>query len=361
MKIAKVHRPEYDDQLKDHPSVKLTATVKHGSVTKEYELDLKVKMLGITDSQAIILDLHDLSIPSTTKVDLVLPKVGKNGSTITWSSDKTNINSDGIVTRPNANEADVVVTLTATCKKGTEVQTDDFTVTVSHWTQTEEIVQALGLVNWDLVKGVNTNSQAITDNLVLPATVGRDVTAKWELVSSSADSGSATGKIDITTGTITRPTYTQGQVTFQISCTLTKGAETTTQVLPPFIMSPEPMTNQEVLTTAKALLESSLFLGTNTSLTQITSDMHLPFRLSDPNASRAAITWTLVTAPAHTSLSSSPYIALSNTADYCLADITRPTSTDGNKSIGLKAEISVGTDADKVTDSKFFDITITAA
>lgn len=361
MKIAKVHRPAFDPNLKEHPSVKLTATVTHGSVTKEYELDLKVKMLGITDSQAVVLDLNDLVVPTSTVENLILPTIGKNGSTITWSSDKDNISSSGTVTRPDVNEDDAVVTLTAACTKGKESQTKKFQVTVSHWTQVEEVAQAASLVNWDLVKGTNTNSQAITDNLVLPAEVGRKVTATWALVSTSADSASTTGKINISTGVVTRPTYTQGQVTFQISCTLTKDTQTRTVVLPAFIMAPMPMTNQEVLDSAKALLESSVFLGTNTSLTQITSDMKLPFRLSDPNASRAVISWSLVTSPAHIALTTSPYIALSNTADYCLADVTRPTNTDGNKSIGLKADISVGADANKVTDSKFFDITILAS
>jgi hypothetical protein len=363
MKIAKVHRPAFDPTLTDHPSVKLTATVTHGSVSKEYELDLKVKMLGITDSQAVILDLNDLVVPATTIVNLNLPTLGKNGSTITWASDKTNISSTGVITRPDNTEADATVKLTATCKKGTETQTKDFTVTVPHWTEVEELAQAAALVTWDLVKGTNTNSQAITDNLVLPATVGRSVTAAWSLVSSSAASGSTTGKIDIATGVVTRPTYTQGQVTFQIACKLTKGTNETTVTLPAFILAPMPMTNAEVLSSAKTLLESSLFLGSNASLTQITADMQLPFRLTDPNASRAVITWSLVSASTHTTVASSPYISLSNLADYCFADVTRPTTATGNISIGLRADLQVGSDTtgDKVTDVKYFDLTILAS
>lgn len=362
MKIAKVHRPNFDAALTDHPSVKLTASVTHGSVTKEFELSLKVKMLGITDSQAVILDLNDLIVPATTIENLTLATIGKNGSKITWASDKTNIGADGVVTRPDSIDVDAVVKVTATCTKGTETQSKDFTVTVPHWTEVEELSQAAALVNWDLVKGTNYNSQAITDNLVLPATVGRTVTATWSIVSSSADPLSTTGKIAISTGVISRPTYTQGQVTFQLACKLTKGTEETTVTLPAFIISPNAMTNSEVLSSAETLLESSVFLGSNTSLTQITADMQLPFRLTDPNASRAVIAWTLVTASTHTTVASSPYIALSNSADYCLGDITRPTSAQGNVSIGLKADLTVGSDAthDKVTGVKYFDLTILA-
>lgn len=361
MKIAKVHRPAFDSSLTDHPSVTLKARVTHGSVQKEFDLNLKVKMLGITDSQAVILDLNALSIPTETKENLNLPTIGKNGSTIVWTADKSNISSAGVVTRPDVTSADETVVLTATCTKGTETQHKQFTVNVVHWTQVEEADAAAELVTWDLVKGVNTNSQAITDNLVLPTTVGRNVTAIWSLVSTSVDASSTTGKIDVATGVITRPTYTQGQVTFQIACKLTKDTETRNVTLPPFIMAPAPMTNQEVLNAAKALLESSLFLGSNTSLTQITSDMQLPYRLSDANASRASITWTLVTASTHTAVASSPYIALSDTADYCFADVTRPTTAAGNISIGLKATITVGVDAAKVTDTKIFDLTILAS
>ena len=362
MKIAKVHRPAFDALATDHPWVTLTAKVTHGSVMKEFDLKLKVKMLGITDSQAIILDLNALSIPTSATENITLPTSGKNGTKITWASDKTNISIAGVVTRPDVAESDATVKLTATCVKGTEpAQTKEFIVAVAHWTQVEEIANASSLVNWDLVKGINTNSQAITNDLVLPTTIGRSVTATWSLVSTSGYASSTKGKINISTGVVTRPTYTQGQVTFQIACKLTKGADENTVVLPPFIMAPDPMTNQEVLNSAMSLLESSKFLGSNVSLTQITADMQLPFRLNDPNASRAAIVWSLVTASTHSPVESSPYIELSNTADYCFADVTRPTTDTGNISIGLKADITVGYDATKAVDVKYFDLTILAS
>ena len=361
MKLAKVKRPAFNESLTDHPSVKLTATVTHGSVSKEYELNLKVKMMGITDSQAVILDLNDISLPKSTKEDLVLPTIGKNGSAIKWESqDPSVIAIDGRITRPDAGEDNTSVRLTATCTKGEETQTKEFTVEVLSWTINEELEHAVSLVTFDLVKGSNTNSQAIESDLELPKTVGRGVQAEWAIVSSSADSGTLTGKLDISTGKVTRPTHTQGQVTVQIKCTLTKDSETRVVVLPVFILAPLPMTDAEVLSAAKTLLESSSFLGDNESLSKITENMKLPFRVNDPNASRASINWSLASHTSHTPVPSSPYISLSNTAEYCLATITRPTDSQGNVTIALKAELTVNSSSggSALTDSKYFDMTI---
>lgn len=350
MKKAHVTRPAFDESLQDHPLVRLTATVKSGSVTKEYEKVVRVKMKGITDSQAIVLDLNAITIPASTKVDLVLPSIGSNGSKLTWVSSTANVISNtGVVTRPNSGEEDIQVTLTATATKGTETQDKEFTITVSAWTKEEELDNAASMVNWDLIKGTNTNSQSITSDLVLPTTIGRGIVAKWETPSSN---------LEVSTGKITRPSYTQGQVVLKLVCKLTHDNLTKTVSLDPFIIASLPMTDQEVLTAAKNMLEPNLFLGSNESISKITSNMHLPFRVSDSDASRATIAWSLVTSPAHGELQSSKYIALSNMAEYTLATVTRPTSQEGNQKVGLKADISVGQDSGKLTDTKFFDLTI---
>ena len=76
--------------------------------------------------------LEALSLPSTTRTDLVLPTVAL-GQTITWASSNTAVlNTDGCITFPDVATA---VTLTATCGSSTR----DFTVTV----QTRDIAQNL--------------------------------------------------------------------------------------------------------------------------------------------------------------------------------------------------------------------------
>jgi hypothetical protein len=239
MITAKVHRPAFDPTNPDNPKVKLTATVSHGSVSKLFDLDLLVRREGMTNSQAVVLDANAITLPTETRVNLTLPTIGVNGSTITWkSSDATVITTNGTVTRPDNTGSDTTITLTATCTKGTATQDTVFNVKVFKWTIDEEVNDAYAKVTWDLVKGTNTNSQAIDHNLVLPGVIGRSVTATWALVSSSVASGSTTGIIDMTTGVVTQPTYTQGQVSVQIKCTLKKDTITKEVTLPPFILAP---------------------------------------------------------------------------------------------------------------------------
>lgn len=350
MKIAKVKRPEFDENLISHPFVRLTATVTSGLVSKEFDLGLRVKMKGITDSQAVILDLSDLSLPSQTKTSLTLPTLGKNGSKISWTtSDGSVINTLGVVSRPSVGANNANITLTALCERGNEIQEREFTVTVLSWTTTEELEQAVALTNWDLIKKNNTNSQAITGALSLPAKVGRDVETVWSTTSNM---------LDINTGTITRPSYTQGQLSLSITATLSHGGSTRIINLPVFVIAPLPMTNSEVLSVANGSLEASLFLGTNEALNKITSGMKLPYRLSNTDASRAVISWSLVTHTTYTTLASHPNIALSSGAEFSLAAVTRPTLVDGNAKVALKATITVGDGADQVSTTKHFDITI---
>ena len=361
MITAKVHRPAFDTANPNlpNPEVTLTATVSHGSVSKPFDLKLIVRREGMTNSQAVVLDANGITIPTETRTDLTLPVLGANGSAISWaSSDAAIIDVNGKVVRPDNSGADTDITLTATCTKGTATQDTTFTVKVFKWTINEEVDDAFAKVDFDLIKGTNVNSQAIEDNLVLPAIVGRSVTATWSLVSSSVATGMTTGVIDMATGVVTQPTYTQGQVSVQIKCTLTKDTITKEKILPPYILAPAPMTDAEVLASAKSLLESSKFLGTsNTDLTHITDDMQLPYSLTDPNASRATIAWSLVTAGTHAALASSPNLSLSPQASYCYADVTRPVSGSGNVStVALKASLTVGS----LNDERYFDLVILA-
>lgn len=346
MLTAKVKRPAFDPENLEHPLVKLTATVSYGSVTKEYDKFVRVRREGITDSNAIVLDLNALNIPAETRDGIELPVSGSNGTTISWASSLPNIiSTTGVVNRPGNNESNITVTLTATCTKGSETQTKEFRVLVLAWTKEEELEDAVSLVTWELIKGNNTNSQAITTDLVLPKTVGRNIAATWS---------SSTLNVDVETGAVTRPTYTQGQVTLDLTCTLTQDENVRVVRLPTFIIAPAPMTDQEAVAAAKSELEPSLFLGLNKSVSQITDNMQLPFTVNNVDAARARIEWSLANASDHQDVPSSKYITLSNTADYTLAEITRPETSDGNQKIALKATITAG----DASDTKFFDLTI---
>ena len=98
---------------KSAPAVKATFTV---TVTGNGETRAKA-------------DAAALSLPSTVTANLTLPTSGKNGSTITWTSDNTAaISASGKVTRA---AKDVTVTLTATVKYGSYTVTKTFKVKVA--------------------------------------------------------------------------------------------------------------------------------------------------------------------------------------------------------------------------------------
>jgi hypothetical protein len=76
------------------------------------------------------------SATAVTK-DISLGVSGENGSMITWTSSNTTIVSTaGIVTRPAAGAGDKVVTLTATIRKGSSIQTKQFVITVKQLVDT---------------------------------------------------------------------------------------------------------------------------------------------------------------------------------------------------------------------------------
>lgn len=107
----------------------------------EFEQSLE-DMSGGAEEVKFLEDYKALTIADMDDVrgNLPLVRTGKNGSTITWTSDNTAVVTDeaegglydgGIVTRPKAGEAPVKVKLTATLTKGDfEPKIKEFTVTV---------------------------------------------------------------------------------------------------------------------------------------------------------------------------------------------------------------------------------------
>ncbi len=105
-------------------TVTLTAAITKGTDTETRTFVLTVKKLGITDDEAIALDLAAIQIgyaagDSSAKVtqNVSLAGGGEHNTSITWASSESGvITNEGLVTRPaSANKA---VTLTATVSKG---------------------------------------------------------------------------------------------------------------------------------------------------------------------------------------------------------------------------------------------------
>ena len=117
--------------------VTLTATLKKGDATAIKAFSITVVHKGETkldDKTAVALakDALKKAIPAEVKADLALklPKTAENGVTVAWDSNNTKvISKDGVVTRPDGKDS-TTVTLTATLKRGTVTETQDFFITV---------------------------------------------------------------------------------------------------------------------------------------------------------------------------------------------------------------------------------------
>lgn len=349
MDTGKVVRPDFD--AGDKP-VTLTATVKKGLVTKTIAFNTIVKKLGITDGQATIKDLAWINVPTETKLDIILPLKGPNGTTISWSSGTpATISNLGLVTRPSVGEADLTVTLTATVKKGSESQTKGFPVKVLAWTTEDELENAKNLINWELIAGTNSSINMVISNLVLPAKLGREVTIAW--TTSNRDFCDTSGKI-------TRPTYTQGPVIISVVATLSKSGKTITTSIPGIRLEPAAITNNEIALDAVNKLNEAEFLGKNVSLSQIVESMELPTSIHGLLSESCTYAWTIVDEDDSPVVSS--YIKLQPKTQSVSCTITRPTKSDGNFICYIKATATSNDlgSGDAATSAKKFRLIILA-
>ncbi|AFC30678.1 regulator of chromosome condensation RCC1 [Paenibacillus mucilaginosus 3016] len=116
-------------------TVQVTATISKGAVTLEKTFDLTVLMSDAAavaiDKAALLVGLQPNDQTDSVTGNVTLPATGLNGTTITWSSDKTSVISDtGTVVRPSYSSGNAAVVLTATVQKGQAQETKPFTLTV---------------------------------------------------------------------------------------------------------------------------------------------------------------------------------------------------------------------------------------
>lgn len=349
MLIAKVTRPDFDSE---DATVKLTAAVTCGSVTKVKEFTMIVKREGLTDDQAIIKDLNAIVIPKETKVDIELPLEGENGTTIKWSSGTPgSITNTGKVTRPDKGQPAIPVILTATVTKGTASQEKSFTVSVLPWTVSEELADAISKVNWELIKNENTDRQNIITDLKFPQTVGRGVIIEAWTTSNAAFCTSA--------GKITRPTYTQGPVNINVTAQLKHENLTEQVTIDNLWIKPMTITNAELVDLAKVELVESMFIGENESASKITQNMKLPKFFDKQVLRQVSVTWS-ITDLAGTEITNSNVVSIVEGGSVYDCIITRPAHGDANYQCKLKATITAkATDGGtQATGDKSFVITV---
>jgi len=132
---GRVYRPSFDTGDKE---VILTATITKNEVSDTKTFQVTVLKQPATDEEAVAQDTEDLVIgyasgdsANAVTQNLTFPTSGANGSTVTWTSDKTAIISNsGLVTRPSYESGDADVTVTASVYKNGISDSKEFTVTV---------------------------------------------------------------------------------------------------------------------------------------------------------------------------------------------------------------------------------------
>ncbi len=212
-------------------TVSLTATVsKPGGTTLNKIFNLTIKA-GTPDdddiSEAVTaLEWEDIRGANTdidnVTTDLELPGAGENSTVITWSVfPEGYINtSDGTVTRPNSEDEDEEITLTATISKGTGTpQTKQFELTVKAYTIDEDIDRAVDALTWAVISNGNAQN-GVTGNLVnpLPTSGTNGTSIIWSV--------GVEGWLNASDGTVTLPALYQGPQTVVLTATVSKGGGT---------------------------------------------------------------------------------------------------------------------------------------
>jgi len=171
------------------------------------------------DQQAVNIDSEMLSLGNLSNVttNLIFPTKGEHNSNISYTiRNGTAITSTGEVIRPSFLEKDQSITIVATITKGEAKKSKTFIATVRALAISD--VEAITLAEEDL-KIAGTLS-AIDSDIEL-ITVGlHGVTVSWASSSSVISS----------TGVVSRPAFSEGNVVVQLTATLTKGSETRTKV-----------------------------------------------------------------------------------------------------------------------------------
>lgn len=165
------------------------------------------------------LTIDDLLASNTSKdaitSDVTLPTSGAYGTTISWTTDKSNvISTTGAVTRPDNATGDQVVTLTAVFTDGTETKSKAYTLMVkalpSDANAVDEAKAAL----------VVHNIQDVRGHISLPTSGLYGTTITWASVQPNVVS---------VTGEVQRPAHGSGDVDVKLTATITLNAASTTK------------------------------------------------------------------------------------------------------------------------------------
>ncbi|ACL75899.1 immunoglobulin-like domain-containing protein [Ruminiclostridium cellulolyticum] len=333
---GKVTRPPYSGA---NAEVVLTATITCGTSTE-------IKSFTVTvieqdevvdyDAASVEADIAVLELTfaegdssaSVTQPLGQLPAFGANGTTITWTSNNTGIlSNDGqILNRSSCGDSDVLLTLTATVKKGGISGAKAFPLLIKKLEQTDEqaVAEDADAIDISAILNGNTDSQSITGDLILPTAGERGSAITWSSNNPTVISNE---------GKVTRPTYNTGNTNVTLTATITKGGISAERVYVFTVIRNEQTDEQAVAEDADAI-DISTILNGNTDLQSITGNLILP----TAGERGSAITWS----------SNNPAI-ISNDGR-----VTRPAFSTGNITVTLTSTIAKG----KVSIERKFSFTI---
>jgi hypothetical protein len=294
-----------------------------------------VAFTSASDPDSVTADYNALQITyasgdnySSVTQNLTLPVLGGYGSTITWASSNTSyINTDGTVTRPSYATGDAYVTLTATITKGESSNTKTFYVTVK---KSEVITDEDSAVADSSALAITYASgdyyYSVTQNISLPVTGTYGSTTSW------ASSNTAYVGND---GTVTRPSYSTGDVGITLTATTTTGDSSRTRYFYLTIKRSDIMTDEDCVVADTNALQVSYASGDY--YYSVTQNITLPAGGSNGST----ITW-----------SSGDEGIIGTTGA-----VTRPNYKVGNKYVEITATITKGSSS----RTKTFGLTVIKA
>ncbi len=313
-----VTRPSIEQGDQD---VTLTATISIGgdSMQKQFYITVKVRDedLAAADrdwlTDEVILNGND-SLDNVTS-DLILPNVGENGSAISWASDKAGIvASDGSVNRPSFTQGNQPVKLTAAISMGEVTLSKVFNINVTALAASDSQT-AYADYEWltaDVIRSDNASLNEVVSSLNLPSAGLNGSVITWE------SSNEAVVGVD---GTVNRPTYSEGSQYITLTATITKGTIEHDKIFTVFVYPQA--TDAEALALDVQWLDYNRVLGGN----------HINNVINNLNF------------PSLGQYGSSIRYESSNEA-YIMTDgtVNRPTFTEGDKTVTIKAYITKGSE-----------------
>ncbi|MBQ3125394.1 MAG: hypothetical protein IJC09_08245 [Clostridia bacterium] len=130
---------EYDTDFEIN-SITVSNDATNGTLGSWYADDVYIKDIDVSDEEAIRRTIAAIDIADTAEWNITLPKLGKLGASISWSSeDDTVLDGNGIVKRTVG--GDKTITLTASVSRGGVVVDADFDVVVPGLTGNETPTQ----------------------------------------------------------------------------------------------------------------------------------------------------------------------------------------------------------------------------